>query len=90
MSELKAKGDKLSGDSLFKDARDGAGMPDANEGFLFVNLKDGVPAAEGLAQLGNTELPKAVDDNLKPLRSLLAYGSRDGDIQTFVALLQTS
>ena len=49
-----------------------------------------MPAAEGLAQLGNTELPKEVDANLKPFRSLLAYGSRDGDIQTFVALLQTS
>ena len=51
----------------------GAAMPDANEGFLFVNLKDAVPAVEGFAQLANQTVPQSVMENLKPLRSLLLW-----------------
>lgn len=90
VAELRAKGDKLADDSVFKEARDGAGMADTGEGFLFVNLKDAVPAAEGLAQFANQTIPQRVDENLKPLRSLLAFGSKKGGVQSFVAFLQTS
>ena len=91
VSELRAKGDKLiHDDSVFSQAKDGAGLPDASQGFLYVNLKDAVPAAEGLAQLANEKIPPEVEDNLRPLRSLLVYGSRDGDLQSLVAFVQTS
>lgn len=91
VSELRAKGDKLiHDDSVFSQAKDGAGLPDASQGFLFVNLKDAVPAAEGLAQLANQKIPQEVEDNLRPLRSLLVFGSRDGDLQSFVVFVQTS
>jgi len=91
VSELRAKGDKLiHDDSVFSQAKDGAGLPDASQGFLYVNLKDAVPAAEGLAQLANEKIPQEVEDNLRPLRSLLVFGSRDGDLQSLVAFLQTS
>lgn len=91
VTELRAKGDKLiQDDSVFSQAKDGAGLPDASEGFLYVNLKDAVPAAEGLAQLANQTIPQEVENNLRPLRSLLVFGARDGDLQSFVAYLQTS
>ena len=91
VSELRAKGDKLiHDDSVFSQAKDGAGLPDVSEGFFYVNLKDAVPAAEGLAQLANRKIPQEVEDNLRPLRSLLVFGSRDGDLQSFVAFVQTS
>ena len=91
VSELRAKGDKLiHDDSVFSQAKDGAGLPDPAEGFFYVNLKDAVPAAEGLAQLANQKLPQEVEDNLRPLRSLLVYGSRDNGVQSFVAFVQTS
>ena len=59
-------------------------------GWLFLNLKDGVPVVESLARLGNREIPAEVDDNLRPLRSALVYGSRNGDLQDVVAFVQTS
>ena len=90
VSELRSKSDKLTGDTIFKEAKDGAGMPDTGEGFLFVNMKDAVPAAEGLAQLANQTIPAQLDANLKPLRSLLLYGSKEGGVQSFVLFMQTS
>jgi hypothetical protein len=90
LSELKGGSGKLSGDTVFKEAKDGAGMPDASEGFLFVNLKDAVPAVQGLAQLANQTVPESIMANLRPLRSLLVYGSRDGDVQNVVLYLKTN
>ncbi|MGZ4340436.1 MAG: hypothetical protein ACXVQ3_10300 [Gaiellaceae bacterium] len=90
LAELKGSVGHLSGDSVFKEAKDGAGMPDQGQGFLFVDLKDALPAIEGFAQLASQNLPASVEANLKPLRSLLVFGSRDGDVQSFVAYLKTS
>jgi hypothetical protein len=90
LSELKGSVGHLTGDSVFKEARDGAGMPDENEGFLYVDLKDALPAVSGVAQLANQTLPPQVEANLRPLRSLLLYGSRDGGTQTLVAYVKTS
>jgi hypothetical protein len=90
LAELKGSVGHLTGDSVFKDAKDGAGMDDDNEGFLFLDLKDALPAVSGFAQLANQKLPPQVEANLRPLRSLLVYGSRDGAVQTFVAYLKTS
>jgi hypothetical protein len=90
LAELKGSVGHLSGDGVFTEARDAAGMPDANQGFLFVDLKDALPALSGFADLANQKLPPSVEANLKPLRSLLVYGARNGDLQTFVAYLKTS
>jgi hypothetical protein len=90
VEELRSKGDKLTGDSVFKEAKDGAGLPEVGEGFVFVDLKDAVPAAEGLAKLANQTIPPEIDANLRPLRSLLVYASRDAGVQSFVAFVQTS
>jgi hypothetical protein len=90
LAELKGSVGKLSGDGVFKEAKDGAGMPDATQGFLFVNLKDAVPAVQGFAQLANQTVPESVMANLRPLRSLLVYGGRDGDLQNLVVFLKTN
>lgn len=80
----------LADDGVFADAKDAAGMPDETNGWVFVNLKDGIPLVESLARLGNQRIPAEVEDNLDPLRSALVYGSRDGDLQDVVAFVQTS
>jgi hypothetical protein len=90
VAELNGSAGHLSDDSVFKEAKDGAGMPDSGQGFLYVDLKDAVPAVAGLAQLAGQKLPPSAQANLAPLRSLLVYGSRDGDLQSFVAYLKTS
>jgi len=90
LSELAGSAGRLTGDAVFKEAKDGAGLPDADQGFLYVDLKDAVPALTGFAQLANQKIPPSVEANLRPLRSLLVYATRDGDVQTFVAYLKTS
>jgi len=80
----------LADDGVFSDAKDAAGMPDETNGWLFLNLKDGIPLVESLAQLANQRIPAEVEDNLRPLRSALVYGSRNGDLQDVVAFVQTS
>lgn len=90
LAELKGSVGHLTGDSVFKEAKDGAGMTDSGQGFLYVDVKDALPALSGFAQLANQTLPPAVETNLRPLRSLLVYGSRDGNVQSFVAYVKTS
>ena len=90
LAELKGSVGHLTGDGVFKEAKDGAGMPDGGQGFLFVDLQDALPAISGLAQLASQTLPPSVEANLKPLRSLLVFGSREGDVQSLVAYVKTS
>ena len=90
LAELKGSVGHLTGDGVFKEAKDGAGLGDTNQGFLFVDLKDALPAIDGFAQLASQTIPKSVEANLKPMRSLLVFGSRDGDVQSLVAYLKTS
>ena len=90
LAELKGSVGRLSGDSVFKEAKDGAGMSDSTQGFLFVDIKDALPALSGFAQLANQKLPPEVENNLRPLRSALVFGSADSGVQTFVAYVKTS
>jgi hypothetical protein len=90
LAELNGSLGRLSGDSVFKEAKDGAGMTDSGQGFVYVDIKDALPALSGFAQLANQQLPPQVETNLRPLRSLLVFGSRDGDVQSFVAYVKTS
>jgi hypothetical protein len=78
ISGLKDTGSKLSDDSLFKDAKSAAGMPDSNAGFLYVNLKDTIPIIENLVTSSGRNIPPAVQQNLEPLRSALFYATIDG------------
>jgi hypothetical protein len=70
-------GSSLADSDGFKAAKDAAGMPDENAGFLYVNLKDAIAEISGLA---GESIPPDVAANLRPLRTLLAYATVDGDI----------
>lgn len=89
ISELDGKNGKLSDDSGFKDATGAAGLPDDNEGFLYVDVKELLPTVDGLAQLASTPIPAQLEANLKPVDTALVYGSRDGDLTTIVAYAKT-
>jgi hypothetical protein len=90
LAELKGSVGRLSGDAVFKDAKDGAGMSDNTPAFVYLDIKDALPALSGITQLANQSLPPEVENNLRPLKSLLIFGSRDGDLQSFVAYVKTS
>jgi hypothetical protein len=90
LAELKGSVGHLSDDGVFQEARDGAGMPADASGFLFVDLKDAVPALDGFAKLANQTLPPQIEENLRPLRSLLVFGTHDGGVQSLIVYLKTS
>ncbi|HEX3806630.1 MAG TPA: hypothetical protein VHV52_07600 [Gaiellaceae bacterium] len=90
LAELKGSVGRLANDAIFKEAQSGAGLPSANQGFVFVDLKDAVTAVEALAKLANQKLPPSDLANLKPLRSLLFYGSHSNGVESLVAFLKTS
>jgi hypothetical protein len=79
---LKDSGTKFADDSLFKDAKDTAGMPDSTAGFFYVNLKDTIPILENLVTSSGRKIPPAVQQNLDPLRSVLFYSTVAGQKAT--------
>jgi Protein of unknown function (DUF3352) len=81
------EGDNLSDSGDFKEAKDTAGMPDSTGGFIYVDLKDALPMLEGLASLSGENLPSSTTENLRPLRSFLAWSNVSGEKRTFDAFL---
>ena len=81
-------GDHLADSADFNEAKDAAGMPDSTGGVIYVDLKDALPLIEGLGSLAGKSLPSSTTDNLRPLRSFLAWSSASGDTRTFDAFLE--
>jgi hypothetical protein len=78
VAALRSSGDKLKV----------PGLPDKTNGFLYLDVERALPAVRAFAKLANQKVPAQVDANLKPLRTLVVYGTREGDVQTIVALLK--
>ena len=78
----------LTDSADFKEAKSVAGMPDSTGGVFYVDLKDALPLLEGFAGLAGHNLPPSVTDNLRPLRSLLAWSEGQSDERTFDAFLE--
>jgi hypothetical protein len=79
---------KLPDSADFKDAKSAAGMPTSNSGFVYVDLKNAIALAESLSGLGGSSLPAHVAENLRPLRSFVAWGKSSGNTGTFDAFLE--
>jgi len=83
-----ASGSKLPDAADFKEAKSASGMPSSNAGFAYVDLKNAIALAESLSGLAGSSLPPKVAENLRPLRSFIAWGDRSGDAFTFDAFLE--
>ena len=81
-------GSKLSDSADFKQAKSAAEMPDSTGGFFYLDLKDAIPLIEGLAGLAGQTPPAEVTENVRPLRSFLAWSEGSGDARTFDAFLE--
>jgi len=68
-------GDKLSGDSVYEQARNASDAPDSNVGFLYTNLKDGLP---WLFEISEEPIPGDVRKNIEPLQSAFFYAKKGG------------
>ena len=81
------EGDRLDDSGAFGTAKDASGLGDETAGFLYVDLERTVSLIGGFAGVAGEEVPPELERNLRPLRSLVAHATRDGDEIGFVALL---
>jgi hypothetical protein len=81
-------GSKLTDNADFKQAKSAAEMPDSTGGFFYVDLKNSIPLLEGLAGLAGQTPPAEVTENVRPLRSFLAWMEGSGSTRTFDAFLE--
>jgi hypothetical protein len=88
IADYGSSGDRLADSADFKEAKDAAGMPDSNGGVIYVDLKNALPLLEGFAGLAGKSLPSDVTENLRPLRSFLAWSEGSGSSRTFDAFLE--
>jgi hypothetical protein len=82
------KGASVNDDPAFKDAKSASGMPDQTSALLYMNIKDGLSLIESLSQLSGNTIPANQTENLRPLTSLIAYGTGDSGTGKFTAFLQ--
>jgi hypothetical protein len=64
------------------------GLPEHTNGFLYIDVEHALPAVRAFAKLANQKVPAQLDANLKPLKTLVVYGTRDADVQSIFAILQ--
>ncbi|MDQ2911361.1 MAG: DUF3352 domain-containing protein [Actinomycetota bacterium] len=88
IADYGASGQRLPDSAAFKQAQSAAGMPDSTGGFLYLDLKDSIPLLEGLAGLAGQTPPAEVTENVRPLRSFLAWTEGSGGARTFDAFLE--
>jgi hypothetical protein len=88
IADYGTSGDRLPDSEDFKEAKDAAGMPDSTGGFAYIDVKDVLPLLEGLAALSGKSLPSEVTENLRPLRSFLAWSEGGSDSRTYDAFLE--
>jgi hypothetical protein len=88
ISGLKDDGPKLADDARFRDAAAAAAMPDETTGFFYVNVPQTVSLIESFASIAGQSLPSKLDANLRPVRSLLAFGTAADGTFGFKAFLQ--
>ena len=81
-------GSKLTDSADFKQAKSAAEMPDSTGGFFYLDLKNSIPLLEGLAGLAGRTPPAEVTENVRPLRSFLAWMEGSGSTRTFDAFLE--
>ncbi|HSS80406.1 MAG TPA: DUF3352 domain-containing protein, partial [Gaiellaceae bacterium] len=82
------QGGHLADSADFKEAKDAAGMPDSTGGVVYIDLKNALPLIEGFASLAGQSLPSSTTENLRPLRSFLAWTTGSGETRTFDAFLE--
>ena len=70
-------GGSLADDEDFREAKAAAGMPDETGGFLYLDVADALPLL-ALAGYAGVDVPKDVLENLRPIRSVVAWSQADG------------
>lgn len=82
------QGEKLADSNRYEDALEAAGAPDQYTGLLYVDLAETIELIMGFASSAGETVPSEVSRNLEPLRSVVAYGGKDGDSGTALVFVE--
>lgn len=87
---LKADGenDKLADTDRYKQALEAADAPDQYTSLAYVDLAETVEMIMGFASSSGETVPAEISRNLEPLRSLVAYGAKDGELATSLVFVE--
>lgn len=88
IDDLRGEGDRLTEDSDYKDALSAADVPDKTGGLVYINLEQGLPFVSDFAATAGADLPAEVRENLRPLKSVVAFGTTTGDTTTSALFLE--
>jgi hypothetical protein len=78
-SALRRGGTKLAQDPLYRAAADAGDTPSKSIGFVYANLRDGLPIVFEQARREGDPAPPDAIANTKPLQSAILSFTRDGD-----------
>ena len=80
-------GGTLADDEDFREAKAAAGMPDETGGFLYVDVADLLPLLS-LAGYAGVDVPKELLENLRPVRSVIAWSQAEGSTSAQTLFVQ--
>ncbi|HET9322462.1 MAG TPA: hypothetical protein VFO03_01170 [Gaiellaceae bacterium] len=80
--------DKLADTDRYKQALEAAGAPDQYASLAYVDLAETIKVILGFASASGETVPAEVSRNLEPLRSLVAYGAKDGELATSLVFVE--
>jgi Protein of unknown function (DUF3352) len=87
IADLGSSAEKLAESDRYKDALETAGAPDEYTGLAWIDLKETIDLIMGFASISGETVPPEVSRNLEPLRSLVAYGEKDGNLVKSLAFV---
>jgi hypothetical protein len=88
IADFTSAGPKLSADPSFTGAQHASGMPAQTTGFLYVNLATSLPLVRLLGPMLGLKLPTGSQADLSALKTLSAFGTRNGEDSTFSVFLE--
>jgi hypothetical protein len=88
IADFVSGGPKLSADPGFKSAQQASSMPAETTGFLYVDLATSLPLVRALGPMVGLKLPGAAQADLGALKTLTAFGTRNGEETTFSVFLE--
>lgn len=74
------EGEKLADSDRYRNALEAAGAPDQYTGLLYVDLAQTIELIMGFASSSGETVPSEITRNLDPLRSVVAYAWKDGNL----------
>jgi hypothetical protein len=90
LADLESSGGKLPDSDRYKAALETAGAPDEYTGLTYVDLAETIELVLGYLNFAgeSEQLPPEVTRNLEPLKSLVAWGTLDGDVASALVFVE--